>query len=80
MFHPVFVMLRLIYTCAFFDCQVDFDVDNIQRRELVNMSVWGIALYKSYYYYNNYNYYYRILFAGTEKEKDTKEDAVSLFS
>ena len=22
--------------CAFFDCQADFDVDNVQRRELVN--------------------------------------------
>ena len=24
-------------TCAFFDCQVDFDVDNVQRREFVNL-------------------------------------------
>ena len=23
--------------CAFFDCQADFDVDNVQRRELVNL-------------------------------------------
>ena len=23
-------------TCTFFDCQADFDVDNVQRRELVN--------------------------------------------
>ncbi len=29
-------------------CQVDFDVDNVQRRELVNF-LRGIALYKSYY-------------------------------
>jgi len=54
MFHPVFVMLILIYTCAFFDCQVDFDVDNVQRRGLVKY-VWGIALYKSYYYYYNFS-------------------------
>ena len=23
-------------TCTFFDCQADFDVDNVQRRELVH--------------------------------------------
>ena len=33
----------------------DFDVDNVQRRELINF-LRGIALYKSYYdYYNYYN-------------------------
>ena len=37
-------------TCTFFDCQADFDVDNVQRRELV-IFLRGIALYKSYYYY-----------------------------
>ena len=26
----------IICTCAFFDCQVDFDVDNVQHCELVN--------------------------------------------
>ena len=35
---------------CFFDCQVDFDVANGQRRELVNL-LRSIALYKSYYYY-----------------------------
>ena len=24
-------------TCTFFDCQADFDVDNVQRRELINV-------------------------------------------
>ena len=24
-------------TCAFFDCQTDFDVDNVHHRELVNL-------------------------------------------
>ena len=24
-------------TCAFFDCQMDFDVDNVQHRQLVNI-------------------------------------------
>ena len=24
-------------SCTFFDCQADFDVDNVQRRELVNV-------------------------------------------
>ena len=32
-----------------FDCQVDFDVDNVQRRELVNF--YGVVLHKSYYSY-----------------------------
>ena len=31
-------------------CQADFDVDNVQRRELVQFLLRGIALYKSYYY------------------------------
>ena len=39
-FHPgFFVILILIYAfivLVLFDCQVDFDVDNIQHRELVN--------------------------------------------
>ena len=33
-------MLILMYAfikLVFFDCQVDFDVDNVQRRELVNL-------------------------------------------
>ena len=33
-------------TCTFFDCQADFDVDNVQRCELVNLYV-GIALYSA---------------------------------
>ena len=38
-FHPgFFVILILMYvcTCTFFDCQADFDVNIVQRRELVN--------------------------------------------
>ena len=35
-----FVILILMYAFIilffFFDCQADFDVDNVQRRELVN--------------------------------------------
>ena len=30
-------------TCTFFDCQADFDVDNVQRRELVHF--YGVYRY-----------------------------------
>ena len=36
----LFVTLMLMYEfmdLCFFDCQVDFDVDNVQRSELVNL-------------------------------------------
>ena len=42
LFHPgffLFVILILIYAfivLVLFDCQADFDVDNVQRRKLVN--------------------------------------------
>ena len=35
----LFVMLILMYAfikLVFFDCQVDFDVDNVKRHELIN--------------------------------------------
>ena len=39
--HFYYIILILMYicidsTCTFFDCQADSDVDNEQRRELVN--------------------------------------------
>ena len=50
----LFVMLILMYEFIvlmlfFLNCQVDFDVDNVQRRELVNIYGSKGALYKSYY-------------------------------
>ena len=40
----------LLYLC-FFDCQVDFDVDNISTAPRARKYLRGIVLYKSYYYY-----------------------------
>lgn len=73
------VDLRIYSTCAFFCLSSGCWWRTTPR---ARKYLWGIALYKSccYYYCYCYYYYYFILFAGTEKEKDTKEDAVSLFS
>ena len=45
LFHPGFfchfdIDVCIYSTCTFFYCQADFDVDNIQRRELVN--IYGV--------------------------------------
>ena len=42
-------MCAFIILVVFLDCQVDFDVANVQRRELVNLYRSKGALYKSYY-------------------------------
>ena len=45
------LMYAFIVLVLFLYCQVDFDVDNVQRRELV-IFLQGIVLYyKRYYYY-----------------------------
>ena len=64
-----------VCTCTFFDCQADFDVDDVERRELVNF--YGYTD-KSYYYYYSSSFssssssssstrYKKLMLAATDK-------------
>ena len=39
----MYAFIVLVPFCLFVDCQADFDIDKIQRRELVN--VYGVQRY-----------------------------------
>ena len=55
-------------TCALFDCQVDFDVDNVQRHELVNISYYNYN-YNNYYYHHNQSHLFSF-YAPMERQKE----------